>query len=86
MRTTVDLPDELFRKAKTTAAMRGVSLRALIIESLSEALSEPERYGHGELPVAPIGGEGPRVTLTNPQIEELLVMEEVKKYGRKGLA
>jgi hypothetical protein len=41
MRTTVDLPDGLFRRAKATAAMRGMSLKDLMISAL-ERETEPE--------------------------------------------
>jgi hypothetical protein len=41
MRTTIDLPDDLFRRVKVTAALRGVSLKSLIIEAL-EKQTEPE--------------------------------------------
>jgi hypothetical protein len=34
MRTTVDLPDPLFRRAKATAAIRGVSLKDLMISAI----------------------------------------------------
>lgn len=34
MRTTVDLPDALFRRAKATAAVRGVSLKDLLITAV----------------------------------------------------
>jgi hypothetical protein len=34
MRTTVDLPDILFRRAKATAAVRGVSLKDLFITAI----------------------------------------------------
>lgn len=34
MRTTVDLPDTLFRRAKATAAVRGVSLKDLVITAI----------------------------------------------------
>jgi hypothetical protein len=34
MRTTVDLPDTLFRRAKATAAIRGVSLKDLLITAI----------------------------------------------------
>jgi hypothetical protein len=41
MRTTVDLPDELFRRAKAEAALRGQKLKDLIEEALRLALSAP---------------------------------------------
>jgi hypothetical protein len=34
MRTTVDLPDALFRLAKATAAVRGVSLKDLVTTAI----------------------------------------------------
>lgn len=36
--TTVRLPDELARKAEAVARVEGMSLNALIIDSLSEAI------------------------------------------------
>jgi hypothetical protein len=34
MRTTIDLPDELFRRAKSEAALRGKKLKDLVEEGL----------------------------------------------------
>lgn len=38
MRTTIDLPDPLFREVKSTAAARGQKLKDFIAESLRETL------------------------------------------------
>ena len=38
MKTTVELPDELLREAKVTAAKRGVALRQLIEDALKREL------------------------------------------------
>jgi len=38
MKTTVEIPDTLFRKAKATAAERGVSLKVLLTEAVREHL------------------------------------------------
>ena len=40
MKTTIDLPDALYRKAKIRAAERGTTLRALLTESLEAHLLE----------------------------------------------
>ena len=40
MKTTIDLPDALYRKAKIRAAERGTTLRALLTESLGAHLLE----------------------------------------------
>ena len=40
MKTTIDLPDVLYRRAKIRAAERGTTLRALLTESLEAYLLE----------------------------------------------
>lgn len=44
MRTTVDLPDELYRSVKTAAVERGVPFKTLVREALEKAYvaEEPE--------------------------------------------
>jgi len=44
MRTTVDIPDELFRRAKSEAALRGRKLKDLVEEGLRLVL-EPQNPG-----------------------------------------
>ncbi|MCC7373427.1 MAG: hypothetical protein IT581_02135 [Verrucomicrobiales bacterium] len=39
MKTTVEIPDRLFRDAKAAAAKRGISLKTLLTEALAEKLS-----------------------------------------------
>ena len=44
MKTTLELPDALFRRAKSAAAERGIPFRALVSEALTEKLSvEPAK-------------------------------------------
>ncbi len=38
MRTSIDLPDSLFKEAKSAAAVRGVTLRDLVEEALRRQL------------------------------------------------
>ena len=40
MKTTIDLPDALYRRAKVRAAERGTTLRSLLTESLEVHLLE----------------------------------------------
>ena len=40
MRTTVDIPDELFRRAKSEAALRGRKLKDLVEEGLQLVLEK----------------------------------------------
>jgi hypothetical protein len=38
MKTTLEIPDATFRRAKTLAAERGISFRALVSEALADKL------------------------------------------------
>ena len=38
MKTTIEMPDALFRQAKSAAAEQGIPLRALVSEALAEKL------------------------------------------------
>ena len=38
MKTTIEIPDALFRRAKSAAAERGIPLRALVSEALADKL------------------------------------------------
>lgn len=42
MRTTIELPDPLFKRAKACAAMRGIKLRRLFAEALQRYVVETE--------------------------------------------
>ncbi len=58
MKTTIELPDDLFREAKATAARRGTALREFVREALAEKLAREEAAhypgaGAGKWPVPP---------------------------------
>ena len=42
MKTTLEIPDALFRRAKSVAAEQGIPLRELVSEALSEKLADRE--------------------------------------------
>ena len=48
MRTTVDIPDELLRRAKSEAALRGRKLKDLVEEGLRLVLAAP--FSGGDAP------------------------------------
>jgi hypothetical protein len=45
VRTTVDVPDDLFRQIKARAAVRGVKLKDYVNEALRDSLYRRERTG-----------------------------------------
>ena len=50
MKTTIEIPDHLFRRAKATAAERGQALRAFVAEALQEKLSSERARSGGDAP------------------------------------
>jgi hypothetical protein len=53
MRTTVDLPGELYRRAKAEAALRGRNLKDLVEEGLRRVLRAPEPETSAKRPTGP---------------------------------
>jgi hypothetical protein len=50
MKTTLDLPDPIFRKAKATAAERGQSLKDFVTEALRDKLVPDHRRARANAP------------------------------------
>ncbi len=53
MKTTVEIPDQLFRKAKATAAEKGVPLKDLLTDAVREYLRRGTGDSTGSGPSAP---------------------------------
>jgi hypothetical protein len=47
VKTTLEMPDELFRRAKAVAARRGQSLKQLVTTAVERELSTPAQEGAG---------------------------------------
>jgi hypothetical protein len=58
MRTTLDLPDPLLRKAKKLARERKVPFRAIVAEALTRFLERPEPETSFTLPDRSFHGDG----------------------------
>jgi Arc/MetJ family transcription regulator len=82
MRTTIDLPDELFRQAKAKAALEGLSLKDVITHFVEQGLrpgalsSAPQRRRRSELPVARAAMGRTLPDLTRAEIHRILEEEE----------
>jgi hypothetical protein len=87
MRTTIDLPDDLLRRAKAAAALEGVKLKDLVScyieQGLSRGPAAAKQRGHiRPLPeILPRTGH-PIPSLTNAEIEEILLREDLEKLVR----
>jgi hypothetical protein len=83
MRTTVDLPDELLKRAKIAAIERGVTLRDLIGAALRKELvvaASPETPQHLRFPLFPSDHPG-ALKLTNADLAQLEAAEDERRHG-----
>ena len=73
MRTTVDLPDPLFRQVKSVAALRGSTLKEFIQDALQQAVTTDRRVRHHKVRFPLIRSKHPgALRLTNADIEDHL--------------
>jgi hypothetical protein len=71
MRTTIDIPDETYRRIKVLAAERGTTVRALVLEGMELVRRQPTAPAKKfEVPVIRSKRPG-TLHLTNEQIDEL---------------
>jgi len=71
MRTTVDIPDPLYRELKGKAASEGRSVRELILRSVEETLRGSHRPRRVKLPIVASKRPG-SLKLDNDKIFEII--------------
>ena len=75
MRTTIDLPDALYRKTKAIAALRGASMKEVITRAVEREVAETApakaKPHHVKLPLIPWKGKN-KLDLTNFDFDDLL--------------
>ncbi|MCH6548754.1 MAG: DUF2191 domain-containing protein [Proteobacteria bacterium] len=65
MKTTVDISDELLKKAKRLAAKRRTTLRAIIEQGIRNTIKEQQRGAKYVLPDMSIDGKGLQAEFKN---------------------
>jgi hypothetical protein len=84
MRTTIDIPDVLFRKLKLRASVRGVTMKQLLRGFLEDGLQGPLRPKRK--PVRPLPtifpATGTPLLITPEQIRKIEEEEDLEKYAR----
>jgi hypothetical protein len=71
MRTTVDLPDAVFRQLKARAALEGCSLKELVLRMVERELSSNAKKRRVRLPLIE-AKQGRTLALTNQEINDIL--------------
>jgi len=80
MRTTIELPDPLFRVAKTLANQKGISLKEFFTEALDRAVNAPSSHSN-RMERPPIAmAKGKRIPVrSNAELGAILENEELSK-------
>ncbi|HEY3291028.1 MAG TPA: hypothetical protein VGK87_12930 [Anaerolineae bacterium] len=85
MKTTIEIPDALFREAKARAAMQGIKLKDLIADALREKLSAPpaDRPRRTKFPIIESTNTSLKITdeMVNDAIEQMY-KEEAEYYAQ----
>lgn len=76
MRTTIEIPDTLFRKTKATAALRGSTMKELVVRALEREVANSGKAKKGsarrvKLPLIHLKS-GRKLDLTNFDFDDLL--------------
>jgi hypothetical protein len=73
MRTTIDLPDDLFRQVKSKAALRGETLKEFVRAVIEKEISTEAPKNSFRVKFPLIKSKKPKtLSLTNAEIENLL--------------
>jgi hypothetical protein len=87
MRTTIDLPDDLYRALKARAALNGVSMRDLVRRLIEQGLQQPSALGNSlqrrrEPPPVIIPPKGaPIAAVPNSELRRLEEEEDEVRYA-----
>ena len=85
MKTTVEIPEDLFRQAKAKAALDGIPLRDLVVYGLQLALEKPPAAAHGNRAPFPLIKASDRsYPLTDADVADALAKmgdEEVQHHA-----
>jgi hypothetical protein len=72
VRTTIDLPDALFRKTKAVAALRGSSMKDLIVRAVEREVTQGQGVAKpARVPLIHLG-RGRKLDLTGFDLDDLL--------------
>lgn len=89
MRTTLDLPDETFRKLKAEAALRGFKLKELVAQFIERGLAADSNQPapSRERPPLPVAiqrdpNAPPAPALANAELYALLDAQDLEQYRR----
>lgn len=84
MKATIEFDDALYRQLKVEAAMRNKKIKDMVEEGVRMILEQSYSKmdpSEDPIPIIRKSTKNPMPSLSNRDIEDLLVAEESKKYG-----
>ena len=72
MRTTIDIPDGVYRTLKSKAALEGSTVKSMVLKLVRRELDGGKQTVRTEFPLIR-GKESRKLNLTNAEIEEILL-------------
>jgi len=84
MKATIEFNDSLYRELKIEAAKRNKKIKEMVEEGVRLVLQRSEcekEYGLDPVPIVRRSKNKPLPEFSNADIENLLLAEDVKKYG-----
>ncbi len=72
VRTTIDIPGPVYRKLKEQAMQQGCSVRDLLTRQISHGITKSRLSAKRRVKFPLIRSKGPKVSLTNRQLYELI--------------
>ena len=87
VKTTLEIPDQLFKQAKARAAMEGVKLKDFVTSALSAYLAKPKTNAEGQAKSCPFplvrGKGGPLLKqMSNQAIAKLEEEDDIERHRR----
>jgi hypothetical protein len=82
MRTTIDLPEELYRALKARAALNGMSMREVVAQLIVQGLRSPPLRERGRRPPPPIIVPPRGVSIPALSCEDKLRLEEAEDESK----
>lgn len=67
MKTTVELPDKLYRQIKAQAALQGQTIKAFFLDALRDKLAQPAETAEEEAGWRAVFGKGDKEALAEVQ-------------------
>ena len=75
VKTTIEIPDMVFRRAKTLAASKGISLKQLVTEAIEEKLNRKARGSPAWMKLAGAFGSTPAARAETQRIQKIIDQE-----------